>query len=84
MNFKEIDRLSLEELLAMLPQGGYRFRTTSGKWMEGVVEQTWEGDPREIDRADVLVFLNRHLAFLRGERAPDEDGDDCVVIDDHE
>jgi hypothetical protein len=45
------------------------------------VEQTWDDDPRDIDREDVLVFLRRHLAFLEGERTPDQNGEDCVVID---
>ena len=84
MNVEEIDHLSLKELLALLPQGGYRFRTKSGGWIHGAVEQTWDDDPRDIDRDDVITFLRRHLAFLRGERKPDEDGDDCVVIDDSE
>lgn len=81
MNPDELEQLSLEELLALLPQGGYSFRTRSGGWIGGVVEQTWDDDPRDIDRDDVLTFLHRHLAFLRGERQSDQDGDDCVVID---
>ncbi len=48
------------------------------------MEQTWDGDPRDIDREDVLVFLRRHLAFLKGERDLDQNGDDCVVINDAE
>ena len=78
----DIDQFSLEELLAILPQGGYSFRTKSGGWIHGAVEQTWDDDPRGIDRQDVLVFLQRHLAFLRGERKPDQNGDDCVVVND--
>lgn len=81
MNIEDIEQLSLEELLAILPQGGYRFRTTSGGWVHGAVEQTWDGDPRDIDRADVLTFLYRHIAFLKGERDLDQNGNDCVVID---
>lgn len=80
MNPEELDQLSLEELLAILPQGGYSFRTKSGGWIHGVVEQTWDDDPREIDRDDVLTFLHRHLEFLQGERKSDQNGDDCVVI----
>jgi hypothetical protein len=82
MNPTDLDHLSLEELLAILPQGGYSFKTTSGGWIHGAVEQTWDDDPRNIDREDVLVFLRRHLAFLLGQRRPDQNGDDCVVIDD--
>jgi hypothetical protein len=82
MNMAEIEKLSIEELLAILPQGGYNFRTKSGEWIHGAVEQTWDDDPRDIDREDVLIFLRRHLAFLKGERKPEQDGDDCVVIDD--
>lgn len=77
-----LNELSLEELLALLPQGGYSFRTASGDWIHGAVEQTWDDDPRDIDRKDVLIFLHRHLAFLRGERKPDQNGDDCVVVND--
>jgi hypothetical protein len=76
----DLDDFTLEELLALLPQGGYSFKKTSGEWIHGAVEQTWDDDPRDIDRKDVLVFLHRHLAFLQGERKPDQDGDDCVVI----
>jgi len=79
MNPDKLEHLSLEELLAALPQGGYSFRTQSGVWIHGAVEQTWDGDPRDIDRADVITFLHRHLKFLQGGR---ESGDDCVVIDD--
>ena len=82
MNIDEVDQLSLEELLASLPQGGYSFQTKYGDWIHGAVEQTWDGDPHDIDRDDVITFLHRHLKFLQGERKPDADGDDCVVIDD--
>jgi len=81
MNIDQIDQLSLEELLAILPQGGYSFRTKSGGWIRGVVEQTWDDDPRNIDREDVVSFLHRHLAFLKGERDLGQNGDDCVAID---
>ena len=81
MNIGDLEQRSLDELLGMLPQGGYTFRTGSGGWMQGAVEQTWDGDPRTIDRDDVLVFLRRHLAFLSGERRSEQDGDDCVVVD---
>lgn len=81
MNLDPLDQLSLEALLALLPQGGYRFRTKSGGWIHGAVEQTWDDDPRTIDRDDVLSFLNRHFAFLSGDRKPDQNGDDCVVIE---
>ena len=76
----DLEQLSLEELLAILPQGGYSFKTRSGGWIHGAVEQNWDDDP-QIDREDVLIFLHRHLAFLQGERKPDQDGDDCVAID---
>lgn len=75
-----LNDLPLEDLLALLPQGGYSFSTKNGDWRHGTVEQTWDGDPSEIDRKDVLVFLQRHRAFLQGEQNPDQDGDDCVVI----
>lgn len=81
MNPDELDRHSTEELLAILPQGGYSFRTTSGGWIHGAVEQTWDGDPGTIDREDLILFLKRHLAFLRGERKASDDGDDCVLVD---
>lgn len=84
MNTSEFEQLSLEELLALLPQGGYSFRTVSGQWIHGAVEQTWDDDPRNIDRQDVLTFLHRHFAFLQGERKPGQNGDDCVVIADPE
>ena len=82
MNLSEFDQLSLDELLALLPQAGYSFRTASGGWIHGAVEQTWDGDPQSIDREDVLTFLRRHYAFLHGDRQPDQNGDDCVVIND--
>ena len=82
MNIDELNQLSLEEILANLPQGGYSFQTKSGDWIHGAVEQTWDGDPHGIDRDDVITFLHRHLKFLQGERKSDADGDDCVVIDD--
>lgn len=75
-----LNDLPLEDLLALLPQGGYSFRTNNGDWLHGAVEQTWDGDPHDIDRKDVLIFLHRHLEFLQGERNPGQDGDDCVVI----
>lgn len=77
-----LNDLPLEELLALLPQGGYSFRTTGGDWLHGVVEQTWDGDPHAIDREDVLIFLRRHHAFLEAGRNLGQDGDDCVVIQD--
>jgi hypothetical protein len=55
----------------------YSFQTKSGDWIHGAVEQTWDGDPQDIDRDDVITFLHRHLKFLQGERKPD-----AVVIDD--
>lgn len=82
MNPTDLDQLSLEELLGILPQGGYSFRTTSGGWVHGAVEQTWDDDPQDIDREDVITFLRRHLAFLEGARKPDQNGDDCVVVSD--
>lgn len=82
MNPSEFDQLSLEQLLALLPQAGYSFRTTSGGWIHGTVEQIWDGDPDSIDREDVLTFLRRHYDFLQGKRQPDQNGDNCVVIDD--
>ena len=54
MNIDELNQLSLEELLASLPQGGYSFQTKSGDWIHGAVEQTWDGDPQDIDRDDSL------------------------------
>ena len=41
MNIEDIEHLSLEELLAILPQGGYSFKTKSGVWSRGAVEQTF-------------------------------------------
>ena len=81
MNIDDFDQLSLEELLSHLPQGGYSFQTKSGEWIHGAVAQTWDSDPHNIDRDDVIAFLHRHLKFLQGERDLDQDGDDCVVID---
>jgi hypothetical protein len=81
MNPDKLEHSSLAELLAMLPQGGYSFRTGSGGWIHGVVEQTWDDDPESIDREDLLIFLRRHLNFLQGQRESNDDGDDCVVID---